>query len=97
VTLTVATRHRSETACFTGLRTGGVSYNFVQHPQVDTAPPDPSVIDGLSPVELQERAMAAAEKERRRQRRKERKELKRARMGACEGSDGRRHVSGKDR
>ena len=44
----------------------------------DAAPLDPSVIEQLSPVQLQDRALAAAEEERRRQHRKERRELKRA-------------------
>jgi hypothetical protein len=46
----------------------------------DAAPLDPSIIDELSPAQLQERALAAAaeEERRRRRRRKERKELKMA-------------------
>lgn len=58
----------------------------------DAAPLDLSTIDGLSPTQLQERALAGAdEDERRRQRRRERKELKRVAralaMGAINGED----------
>jgi hypothetical protein len=53
----------------------------------DAAPLDPSTIEGLSPIQLQERALAAAEEEeRRRKRRKERKELKRVARALAMGA-----------
>src|ERR1700722_2869204 len=59
----------------------------------DAAPLDPSAIDGLSPAELQERALAAAEEDRqlkyeRSQRRKERKELKKIARALAVGGMG---------